>query len=109
SRAARGPLDGCRSPSRGAAVFSRRAMWPARRQLIASAASRAQDRTPVIALVGEPMFLQLARVGVEDSHLLAPAVQITSHECHGAPPVKGSGWEVRSAVSALPTATRPFS
>jgi hypothetical protein len=45
-----------------------------------------------LALVGEPLFLQLARVGVEDGHPLTPSVQVTSHECHDTTLPVVSGW-----------------
>jgi hypothetical protein len=45
-----------------------------------------------LALVREPLFLHLARVGVEDSYLLTPTVQITSHECHDTALLWLGGW-----------------
>ena len=45
-----------------------------------------------LALVGEPLFLQLARLGVEDGHLLTAAVQIASHERHDPGPPVVDGW-----------------
>ena len=61
-----------------------------------------RGRSHRLALVGEPLFLQLARVDVEDGHLLTPTVQITSHECHDSALLWWGGWGgVRSAMKVL--------